>query len=315
MVPGVTAANLRYPVVPMYCSACGSPNAAEARFCSACGAVLAATVTPATVSLQPSPVAVFNVAPIPYGLRATFLCPHCRQATAPIPFFSRGFNLVKMLILGAAVFPLSALYFFWRKDRFLCTWCRRVLPNGAPVGLLGAFSRDTPYQPAPGTPGVLAPASGPGSHEHALLAAQESHDIVRLDKASRRNRARTFTFGVVTVGMLGSGVAALVGSSTEAAAFFLGMGGLGSVVTVFAETRSRRLRDEANEKRQRQRGFEIVALARQHGGRLSVTQVAGQLRIDFKEAEAALDALADGHRVDIESDDEGRVSYVFRELL
>ncbi len=232
-----------------------------------------------------------------------------------MPFFSRGFNLAKMLVLGAAVFPLSVLYFFWRKDRFLCTWCRQVLPNGAPVGLLGAFSRDTMYLPAPGTPGMLAPASGPGSHEHALLAAQESHDIVRLDKASGRSRARTYTFGLVTVGMLGGGVSSLWGVQTETAAFFFGMGGLGTVVTVFAETRSRRLRQEANEKRQRQRGFEIVAMARQHGGRLSVTQVAAQLRLEFKEAEAALDALADGHRVDIESDDEGRISYVFRELI
>jgi hypothetical protein len=59
----------------------------------------------------------------------------------------------------------------------------------------------------------------------------------------------------------------------------------------------------------------VIHLARQHQGRINVTLVSAALGLDFKEAEALLDSMVDGQRVDMDVDGEGRVTYVFPELL
>jgi hypothetical protein len=66
--------------------------------------------------------------------------------------------------------------------------------------------------------------------------------------------------------------------------------------------------------RQRQRVQEILTMARANAGKLNVTMVASQLHLDFPEAEALLDRMVDGRRVDVEVDDQGRMNYVFPEL-
>lgn len=59
---------------------------------------------------------------------------------------------------------------------------------------------------------------------------------------------------------------------------------------------------------------EIYRLAKRNGGVLTVSDVVSELNFDPKEAEAHLDDLTDGHRVDMHVDDDGVVRYVFREF-
>src|SRR5262249_14565189 len=89
---------------------------------------------------------------------------------------------------------------------------------------------------------------------------------------------------------------------------------LSGVGTLLAGLRSSTLGRLAAMKRRRQERLQIVELARAHEGRLNVTLVASHLHLDFQEAESALDTLVDGQRVDLQVDDQGRVTYVFPEL-
>jgi len=59
---------------------------------------------------------------------------------------------------------------------------------------------------------------------------------------------------------------------------------------------------------------EIYRLAKEHDGVLTVSDVVSELNFDPKEAQAHLDDLTDGERVDMHVDDDGIVRYVFREL-
>ncbi|MEX2445250.1 MAG: hypothetical protein WD492_16755 [Alkalispirochaeta sp.] len=59
---------------------------------------------------------------------------------------------------------------------------------------------------------------------------------------------------------------------------------------------------------------EIFRLAKRKGGILTVSDVVSELNFDPKEAEAHLDGLTDGQRVDMHVDDDGVVRYVFREF-
>ena len=46
-----------------------------------------------------------------------------------------------------------------------------------------------------------------------------------------------------------------------------------------------------------------------------MTTVAAHMRLDLQEAEALLDSMVDGRRVDVHVDDAGRLTYVFPELI
>jgi len=59
---------------------------------------------------------------------------------------------------------------------------------------------------------------------------------------------------------------------------------------------------------------EIFRLAKRYDGVLTVSDVVSELGIDPKEAEALLEGLTDGQRVDMQVDDDGVVRYVFREF-
>ena len=59
---------------------------------------------------------------------------------------------------------------------------------------------------------------------------------------------------------------------------------------------------------------EIFRLAKRYDGVLTVSDVVSELGIDPKEAEALLEGLTDGRRVDMQVDNDGVVRYVFREF-
>ena len=165
------------------------------------------------------------------------------------------------------------------------------------------------FSPQRAAEGALVPMSAEG-----LLAAEAtSREIAFLERYSRRNKVRAWVFGVSTALWAGMGGLAAVGS-TEEAAFFLTMGGLSGVGAAVTATRGRRQGADAQSRRQRQRALQVLALARAERGVLNVTLVAAHLGLDLREAEAVLDAMIDGRRVDMQVDAEGRVTYVFPEL-
>jgi hypothetical protein len=240
------------------------------------------------------------------ALRRGTYCPRCEQRTNPQPYFSRGINVAKLAILLPFTFVGPILFFLIRKDRLVCSWCRALLPGELQRGMFDAFS---PLPLAAMPEGALVPAAT----AEALMAAEEaSHEIARLERRSRRNRARSWLFAIFTglFGTLGGAVAAGPGNP-EALFVMSGLSAAGGLAT---RRRGRRQKMEAEAKRQRQRVLQVLALARAEGGRLTVTTVSSHLALDFREAEALLDSMLDGRRVDVQADDQGRVIYVFPEL-
>ncbi len=77
----------------------------------------------------------------------------------------------------------------------------------------------------------------------------------------------------------------------------------------------RRWGDDAAGRDRAERELAILELAAKQGGSLTVTEAAMGLGLASADAEAALDAMADGSRVSAEVTADGRIEYVFRELV
>jgi hypothetical protein len=235
-------------------------------------------------------------------------CPSCQQRAVPVPYFSRGFNLAK----GIALLPFSPiaplLFFLWRRDRAICSWCKSVLPGEMDVPLLEAFSA-TPVAML----GAMPDGSGSGD---ALVRSGQlvQHEIAVHETKNRRSRRRATTLGIVALSFSGIAGTVAVNEGLEAATFLFSMSGLTGVGAFASNRRAKHHRLAAEAKRQRQRVLEVLALARSHAGKLTVTTVAAHMRLDLKEAESLLDSMIDGRRVDVHVDDNGRMTYVFPEL-
>jgi hypothetical protein len=64
----------------------------------------------------------------------------------------------------------------------------------------------------------------------------------------------------------------------------------------------------------RPKASELYRLAHNHGGTLTVSDVVVELGVEPAEAEAALESITDGQRVQMEVSPEGRVTYRFVEI-
>jgi hypothetical protein len=314
----------------MHCEACGARTSPGAKFCAACGAPITAPPSqpaPAPPSPYPSSYSQVPQAPLvpqpPYQLaresypgmapaawpstRGVF-CPSCQQRSMPVPYFSRGFNLAK----GVALLPFSPiaplLFFLWRRDRAICSWCKSVLPGEMDVPLLETFS-SSPVAML----GAL-PEGSPTGEALVRSGQQVQHEIAVHENKSRRSRRRSTTLGIVALSFAGIGGSVAAGEGLESAAFLFSMSGLTGVGAFASTRRAKHHRIAAEAKRQRQRVLEVLALARSHAGKLTVTTVAAHMRLDLKEAEELLDSMVDGRRVDVHVDDNGRMTYVFPEL-
>jgi hypothetical protein len=333
----------------MRCTACGLEAAPGARFCAACGARLphespaqaaipALPAPPPGGPLTPSanltaPYASHQMQAMPgqgvqlnvnvnvpshhrhdydheperaLARRPGVFCQSCGQRTLPMPYFARGLNVAK----AAVLFPFSVfgplLLFLIRKDRVVCGNCKALLPGEVHIPLGDTFN------PAP---------RSLDAHQQALARRQDpalvekdlvSQEIDHLERRSRRRQGKAVTYGVAAGLLVGAGGLAAVNGGPEQ--LFFALGGLSGVGAVTNGRRSRQDNLEAQAKKQRQRVLEILALARQHAGRLTVTLVASHMQIDFREAETVLDSMVDGRRVDVHVDDQGRLAYVFPEL-
>jgi hypothetical protein len=238
------------------------------------------------------------------------ICERCHERMVPIPYFARGVNVAKAMLLTLTPFTLVGpiLFFLWRKDRFVCTRCHKMLSVESPVAFLDAFSTGTRLA-LPAVELALARVNGAGNG--ALVPARVLADEVHmLERKGRSRRARAWMLGFVSAGSAAAAV--LAGADAEITfATIAGLSGLGALWSGLRGSMFGRLADT---KRRRQRMLQIVDLARAHQGRLNVTLVASHLQLELGEAEGVLDTMVDGHRVDIHVDDSGRVTYVFQEL-
>jgi hypothetical protein len=237
----------------------------------------------------------------------------------PVPYFSRGINIAKLAVLLPFTFIGPLLFFLIRKDRLVCSWCRSLLPGELPLPLLDAFESSPPAI----AERRLAPYGAEGSMSARAQAGLSdwsgndvvSHDIAHLERRSRRNRRRSWSLGIATGLMTALGGIAASGGDGEPSMFFFTMGGLSGAGALVSSSRGRKFGIEAAAKRQRQRVLEVLGLARSNQGRLNVTLVASHMSLDLREAESLLDSMVDGRRVDVHVDEQGRLTYVFPELI
>ena len=210
-------------------------------------------------------------------------------------YFSRGVNVAKAVALVPFTNLVGPLIFILlRKDRLICAACQGLLPVDAAARLLNPFSPED---------GLMA------SDGSLVVQGSLDGDAPLLEKKSRRSRFRAWVMGAGSLMFLGL-AAANPGDATPLLVFSGATGFFG----VMGAFKSGKLAQLAAARRQRQRTLRLLDLAREYQGRLTVTDVAARLRIDFAEAEQALDSIVDGRRVDIQVDADGRVSYIFPEL-
>ncbi len=240
----------------------------------------------------------------------------------PMPFFSRGANLGK---LGAflLLFPIGPLvYFLMRRDRAICAFCHKTLP--APG--LGALTFNVPL--ALNEPDLVI---GEGANGEVIVrgtsealraigpddqapSADELVEIAWHERTCRMSQRRTVALvAAAGLAVLTGGISAARDEAMPAALLF-GLGGLAGAVAYLSARRGHRHGIAAQARRQRLRVLQVLDLARAGAGRLSPTAVARELHLDQHEAEALLDSMVDGKRVDVELDEGGHMTYVFSEL-
>jgi hypothetical protein len=278
----------------MTCTGCGSENAPSASFCASCGM----KIEPSTPT--PHPVHHHEVTPQPRPVMV--LCSHCGRPMRPVPYFSSGFNIAKAMVL---MIPFSfagpLLFFLFRRDRLICCHCKILISRNDAMPLLSAGSRE----------GQLVPGI---SADGRMTVFDPEEDQTTLQWQSRRDRRRAWAWGVTSAGLTAFGLFVTGTADLQAGMVFLLSAaplGIGAAVAGF---RSRSLARRALQKRIHEQRSRVLELARAQGGKLNVSLVAADLRIDLVEAETLLTAMIDGQRVDMDVDDEGHISYVFPEL-
>ncbi len=228
-------------------------------------------------------------------------CHRCGETLSPDSYFSRGLNIAKLVALLPITFILPILFFFLRKDRLICGNCRKLLPPAAIMPLLPAM---------PDGAGSALVLSG-----DTTALTFNSPEGRQLAKASRGAKARAVLFAMFAM-PVSLPAFAFLGSLGWAEMAMVGLpGGLLLAGSVSAFRRASLLARRARELESKHVRRQILALAQRQQGRLNVAQVAAALGCDFKDAEAMLDTMVDGRHVDVEVTDDGRLVYVFPDLV
>ena len=209
-----------------------------------------------------------------------------------------------------------------------CPTCRTERPVGATkcpgCGRVFGETNRCPYCHAvagvlPRLGRTVCAACGKPRAGETVVGARRSAPDSRTKAMLLRARARLkrlVGFVAVGGGVLASAGALTIlpGDSVMTAA--LVSNALCIAVGVLAFRSAARSSSEADALEGREREGRLLRLAREEGGRLTATGVAEAFDISVDEADAALTRLVgDGSRVDVDVDDEGLVSYVFRELV
>jgi ribosomal protein S27AE len=265
----------------MYCSTCGAFVAEHRERCTECG-------TPVRRDRlgETRPVARYGREDRRYVLeRSIGVCPRCSYQGEGISYFSRGIHALALagitLMTGAAMGAGGLIYFLMRREHRVCPRC------GMSWGRHGEQS----LRPTRAGATVMRIASRVPSP--AYESTRRTWSVVLL---------------VVAVMLLIGGIAT---AEFSALAFGAAAGAGGWL-----------LHRSANQAREERRAaliaelqLEVLRLARERGGRLTVTEVAAALDWPLRRAEKVLISLDDGLRVDSEVSDEGVIVYEFREVL
>jgi hypothetical protein len=220
----------------------------------------------------------------------------------PVPYFSSGFNIAKAMVLAIPFnFPGPLLFFLLRRDRLICCHCKTLLSRREAMPMLSGVS--------PG--GALVPSI---SADGRMTLFDPEEDQTSLQWQSRRNRRRAWTWGVASAGLSSFGLFMTATADLQAGMVFLVSAAPLGLAAALAAMRSRSQARRAQQKRIHDHRTRVLELARAEGGKLNVSLVAADLRIDMAEAEALLTGMVDGQRVDMDVDDNGQISYVFPEL-
>ncbi len=273
-----------------FCRQCGRPNPGGAKFCGECGAAAVAE-TPVGGRFVP-------MITLPVGANGVLAsrvppCAHCGSSRPLAGYFSRAANIVKLVVAAWFWVWPAVVYYLARRDRLLCADCGRWRGSAAALEAAAAMWM-----------GQIA-SSASGSMALILPPRDESAELALREAATRKRSA--VVWGIASAVF----VALAVGSGAGFVAGAVTCGGWAA----FQLVRGSKLQQAGDNRKKRHEALRILQLAKTHGGRLSVTDVAASLAMDMGEAERALDALVDGTHVEMNVDDEGRVRYVFTELV
>ena len=194
---------------------------------------------------------------------------------------------------------------FARGGGYVCAACsapRQRLPGTLVLG----GDRTSSIAPAPArasTPGQrsMRPAGAPPA---TALVSRAGATVLRLFGGAAMGGG---VFGaVLALWLLSMPLGVVVGGA-------LGLVGLAVGVLAWRAGGQQNASAAAEERTAREHA--VLALAQQTGGVLTVTQVSQTLGWSTVAADAVLTAMADGSRVTVEVDDDGLLSWHFRELM
>lgn len=202
-------------------------------------------------------------------------CPRCGHQGQGLGYFSMGKHLAALALLGILFFPFAIVYLGMRWGYQACPRC------GLGWGRHGAR--------AGAVEGVAGPAGWSGRDEGALPK-------------------RAILLAMLALGLIATGVAT---AELAPLVFAAGAGAGAYLLTRSAAER----REQRREALLAALAPAVLRLARERGGRLTVTEVAADLGWPMRRSERVLESLEDGLRVNSEVTDSGVIVYEFRELL
>lgn len=152
---------------------------------------------------------------------------------------------------------------------------------------------------------------------------QENGRLVRVDELTVKgvdpaNLAQARAMRLTSALLMASAILALAVALTGQAAPTMVLIMIALVLGVGAFTTARRGRavlQGARAQREKQLAQRVMQLAERAGGELRTDEVANELRIDPADADRTLTRLAEQMKASVEVDSEGRISYVFADLV
>ena len=281
----------------MYCTTCGAVVPQGQLRCEFCGTrVHAAAAPPMPPYGRPGAMPPMQHAPAMAGYgplgEPLGVCPRCSFHGVGAGYFSRGENIAKLAAVTVLLGPPGPLaggaYYYFRRNHRVCPHC------GLKWGLFGQYAGMLP--PPAQTRGAMVPHGG-------FSAAPVLPD----EGAGRRWSYASIAFYLFAAVMM---MVAIGEGEVAAAIFGMLSGGAGFGL----QKRRDRRRAIRREMLQAQLEQSMLRLAQQHGGRLTVTEVASAMSWPMLRAEKVLSSLDDGFRVSSEVTDEGVIVYEFREI-
>lgn len=265
----------------MNCSVCGAHIPVGRASCGTCG-----TAIPLSRSILPnteSP-AVLSAAGGAMAIRA---CPRCDYRGAGIAYFSRGSHMAGLV--AATIFTLPGgfgaggiLYYLLRRHHLICPRCGVGWGDPAKVPSI------TDGQPV-----------APSTESTPVIAVNDSRE--------RTMRGSSILVGLLAVILITLGIG-------EAEFILIALGMVAALGGVGLHRGANLARERRREALLSALQLNVLRLAGERQGRLTVTEVATALAWPMRRAEKVLNSLDDGWRVNSIVTDEGLIVYEFREL-